>query len=91
MRRGGGGGLSVKQPAILGKLLIPDSSGAKEPGVLWYCVNKNRREQYFGTKQCFYPAERAGGTRVLERCLASKERAAPHTPSVDTRATDMEK
>lgn len=29
------GGLSVKQPAILGKLLIPDSSGAKEPGVLW--------------------------------------------------------
>lgn len=29
------GGLSVKQPAILGKLLISDSSGAKEPGVLW--------------------------------------------------------
>lgn len=28
-------GSSVKQPAILGKLLIPDSSGAKEPGVLW--------------------------------------------------------
>lgn len=54
-------------------------------------MNKNRREQYCGTKQCFYPAERAGGTRVLERCLASKERAAPHTLSVDTRATDMEK
>lgn len=54
-------------------------------------MNKNRREQYCGTNQCFYPAERAGGTRVLERCLASKERAAPHTLSVDTRATDMEK
>lgn len=45
-----------------------------KPESQWCCSRvwkKNHREQHCGTKHCLYPAERAGGTRVLEGCLAS--------------------
>lgn len=57
-------------------------------------MNKNHREQYCGTKQCLYPAERVGGLEFWKDAWLqprSKERSAPHTLSVDTRGTDMEK
>lgn len=46
-------------------------------------MNKNHREQHCGTKHCSDPAERAGGTWVLEGCLAPapllREVCPPHT------------
>lgn len=80
---------------FLGVLPITDSNEAREPVVLQCLTKKKKRREHIVAQSVAYTQQRGleglGFWKDAWLQPHFKERSALHTPSVDTRTTDMEK